>query len=122
MSDVRFSGHRSIAALAGAVAVAALFAAPLAHADPISGARPTSCTAADLEGVRAGVDASTSVYLFTHPDLNTYMSSLQGQTREQVTEHVTTWLSNHPQEKAEMTGIRQPLVDLKNHCGAMPDP
>ena len=23
----------------------------------------------------------------------------------------------HPQEKAELTGIRQPLVDIKNRCG-----
>ncbi|MGE2720927.1 heme-binding protein [Mycolicibacterium celeriflavum] len=97
---------------------AALLAAPLAQADPNSGAAPPSCSSADLEGVRAGVDASTSAYLFTHPDLNAYMSTLQGLTREQVARRVTTYMSSHPQESAEMAGIRQPLVDLKNNCGA----
>ena len=28
----------------------------------------------------------------------------------------------HPQENVEMTGIRQPLMDLKNHCGATVSP
>jgi heme-binding protein len=29
-------------------------------------------------------------------------------------------MANHPQESAEMAGIRQPLMDLKNRCGALP--
>ncbi len=108
-------------AFAGAATCAALLAlSPLAQAD--DGHNPASCTAADLEGVRAGVDASTSAYLFTHPDLNGFMSTLQGMSREQVGEHVTTYMEAHPQEDAEMTGIRQPLVDLKNHCGALVNP
>ncbi|WP_240630926.1 heme-binding protein [Mycolicibacterium sp. GF69] len=31
-------------------------------------------------------------------------------------------MASHPQEKAEMAGIRQPLVDLKNHCGTTGNP
>ena len=32
-------------------------------------------------------------------------------------------MSTHPVEKAEMSGIRQPLMDLKNRCGAaLPSP
>ncbi|WP_235632361.1 heme-binding protein [Mycolicibacterium rutilum] len=86
---------------------------------PLANAEPPNCTSADLEGVRAGVDASTSAYLFTHPDLNGFMSTLQGLSREQVADRTTAWLSDHPQEKAEMAGIRQPLLDLKNRCGAI---
>jgi hemophore-related protein len=68
------------------------------------------------------VDASTSAYLFTHPDLNGFMSTLSGLSRAQVAEHVTTYMETHPQENAEMKGIRQPLVDIKNHCGGLVSP
>ena len=30
---------------------------------------------------------------------------------------VQDYLNANPQVKAELTGIRQPLVDLKNRCG-----
>ena len=122
MLDARASGHLPIAALAGAAAAAALLVTPLANANPDPRAEPANCSTADLEGVRAGVDASTSAYLFTHPDLNTYVSTLQGLSREQVAQHVTAYLADHPQESAEMAGIRRPLIDLKNHCGATPIP
>jgi hemophore-related protein len=98
----------SIVLLAGA---ALLGPAPSALADQ------PNCTSADLEGVRAGVDASTSAYLFTHPDLNLYVSTLHGLSREQVAQHMQGYLAQHPQEQGEMAGIRQPLVDLKNRCG-----
>ena len=91
-----------------------------AHADDVPS--PPNCTSADLEGVRAGVDASTSAYLFTHPDLNTFMSTLQGQSRQQVADNVKGYMTTHPQENVEMTGIRQPLMDLKNHCGGVVNP
>ncbi|MEO3756679.1 heme-binding protein [Mycobacterium sp. B14F4] len=104
-----------------AVAVGAT-AAALLTLSPLAGAEPPNCTSADLEGVRAGVDASTSAYLFTHPDLNTFMGTLQGLSREQVAEKVKGYMASHPQENAEMTGIRQPLMDLKNHCGGADAP
>ena len=112
--------------LATAVGTGAVFGAALlgttglAHADEAPG--PPNCTSADLEGVRAGVDASTSAYLFTHQDLNTFMSTLQGQSRQQVADSVKGYMATHPQENAEMTGIRQPLMDLKNHCGGVVNP
>ena len=31
-------------------------------------------------------------------------------------------MTSHPQENAEMTAIRQPLMDLKNHCGGVGNP
>jgi hypothetical protein len=31
-------------------------------------------------------------------------------------------METHPQENAEMTGIRQPLMDIKNHCGSLVSP
>jgi hypothetical protein len=53
----------------GAVIGAMLFGAmPFAQADT-DPAPPPNCTAADLQGVMAGVSAATSAYLFTRPDV-----------------------------------------------------
>ena len=83
----------------GAGIGAALFgASPLAHANQDPAANPPNCSAADLEGVRAGVSASTSAYLFTHPDLNDFMTSLKSMSREQV------------------------AAKVKDRCGAPPSP
>ena len=98
---------------------AALFvASPLAHANQDPAADPPNCSSADLEGVRSGVDASTSAYLFTHPDLNDFMTSLKAMSREQVAAKVKGYMASHPDEQADMAGIRQPLVDIKDRCGA----
>jgi hypothetical protein len=56
-----------------AIGAALLGASPLAHANQDPAADPPDCSVADLEGVRAGVSASTSAYLFTHPDLNDFI-------------------------------------------------
>ena len=111
------------AVCAGAGIGAALFgASPLAYANQDPGANPPNCSAADLEGVRAGVDASTSAYLFTHPDLNDFMTSLKAMSREQVAAKVKQYMTTHPDEQADMSNIRQPLVDIKDRCGAPPIP
>jgi hemophore-related protein len=109
--------------VAGALMAAALFGGvPAALADQDPAADPPNCTAADLEGVRAGVSASTSAYLFTHPDFNWFMTSLEGLSREQVGKKVKAYMVAHPDTKADLTGIRQPLSDIKDRCGAPPSP
>ncbi|WP_454787650.1 heme-binding protein [Mycolicibacterium lutetiense] len=107
---------------AGAVAGAMLFGAiPSALADDPAN-NPPNCSAADLAGVASGVSASTSAYLFTHPDVNNFFTSLEGLPREEVRTKVHDYLEANPQTKAELSGIRQPLVDLKNRCGEAPAP
>jgi len=39
-----------------------------------------------------------------------------------VAKQVKTYLDDHPDTKADMTGIRQPLTDLRDRCGAPPSP
>ena len=96
---------------------AALFAAsPLAHADDPN-ANPPNCSAADLEFVRAGVQQATGQYLVDHPDVNTFFNSLEGLTRDQAKPKVQAYMNAHPQTKADLTAIRQPLTDIKNRCG-----
>jgi hemophore-related protein len=104
------------------IGVALLGASPLAQANQDPAANPPNCSAADLEGVRAGVSASTSTYLFTHPDVNNFFTSLEGLTREQVASKAKAYLNSHPDVKADLTNIRQPLVDIRDRCGAPPSP
>ncbi len=118
------AGRRAVAGAvgAGAIAGAMLFGAlPSALADDPA-LNPPNCSAADLAGVASGVSASTSAYLFTHPDVNYFFTSLEGLPRDQVRTQVSDYMTANPMVKADLTGIRQPLVDLKNRCGAAPAP
>lgn len=109
------------AILAGGLIGTTLFGAlPSAFANEDPALNPPNCTAADLEGVKAGVDASTSAYLFTHPDYNWFVTSLEGLPKDQVSKQMKDYLNVHPDTKNDITGIRQPLVDLKNRCGGTP--
>ena len=85
---------------------------------PQAVAAPPNCTAADLAGVSAGVSAATSAYLFTHPDVNAFFTSLEGTPRDELRGNIATYLDANPQVKAELQGIRQPLVDFRGRCGA----
>ncbi|GAT10950.1 hypothetical protein AU184_00805 [Mycolicibacterium novocastrense] len=104
-------------AVAGAVGTGAIAGAMFFGATPLAAAEPPNCTAADLAGVASGVSASTSAYLFTHPDVNWFFTSLEGLPRDEVRGKVQDYLNANPAVKADLTGIRQPLVDIKNRCG-----
>jgi heme-binding protein len=97
---------------AGATAGAMLFcAAPSAFADP-----PPNCTAADLAGVSSGVSASTSAYLFTHPDVNAFFTGLKGRPKTAIRADVQNYFNQNPQVQTDLQSIRQPLIDLKSRC------
>ncbi|WNG93086.1 heme-binding protein [Mycobacterium sp. ITM-2016-00318] len=105
-------------AVAGAVGTGALAGVMLFGALPSAIAEePANCTAADLAFVAAGVSKATSDYLFSHPDVNFFFTSLEGRNRDEVRADVDTYMNNNPMVKGELTGIRQPLVDIKNRCG-----
>ncbi len=104
-------------AVAGAIGTGAVAGVMLFGALPSAMAEPPNCTAADLAGVASGVSESTSGYLFTHPDVNYFFTSLEGKNRDQVRAEVDNYLNANPVVKAELTGIRQPLLDIKNRCG-----
>jgi heme-binding protein len=105
-------------AVAGAVGTGALAGAMLFGALPSAMAEePANCTAADLAFTAAGVSKATSDYLFSHQDVNYFFTSLEGKTRDEVRTEVDNYMSANPIIKGELTGIRQPLVDIKNRCG-----
>jgi hemophore-related protein len=97
---------------AGSITGAMLFGGvPSVLADP-----PPNCSAADLAGVASGVSAATSEYLFSHPDVNDFFTGLKGRPKSEIRTDVQNYLNANPQAKADLQGIRQPLVDLKNRC------
>jgi hemophore-related protein len=105
-------------AVAGAVGTGALAGAMLFGALPSAMAEePPNCTAADLAFTAAGVSKATSDYLFSHPDVNYFFTSLEGKNRDEVRTEVDNYMNANPITKGELTGIRQPLVDIKNRCG-----
>ena len=77
---------------------------------------PPNCSPADWAGVRAGVAAATSVYLFTHPPVNEFFATIDGESREQIRPQVQEYLDANPQVRAELEGIKQPAVDFLARC------
>ena len=82
-----------------------------AAADPIPG-----CTAGDVTAVMTGVSAGMTTYLFTHPDVNDFLTSLQGLAKSDAKKKTQDYLNANPQVRDELTAIRQPGVDLRNRC------
>ena len=78
---------------------------------------PPGCTLADVTNVAAAVDAGITAYLFTHPDVNDFLTGLQGQGKDTVKLQVADYFQANPQVKAELDAIRAPAVDLRNRCG-----
>jgi heme-binding protein len=95
---------------------APLFVATAATASAEPDPAPPNCTAADLAGVMTGVAASTSAYLFTHPEVNDFFTGLRGKSEDEKRTAVEDYMTSHPQVAAELRGIRQPSVDFRNRC------
>ena len=106
--------RRAVAAGIGAGAM--LFGTvATAVADPPPPPAP-GCSAGDFEQVTSEVAAATSVYFFTHPDVNAFFSSIKGQPKDQARSQIDAYLANNPQAKSDLAGIRQPLHDMKARC------
>ena len=113
-------------ALAGALGAGALSGAVLFGALPVASAQPApveppNCTSADFSGVASGVSASSSAYLFTHPEVNRFFTDLHGAPEDVLSAKVAEYFSAHPQVESEIRAIRQPLTDIKLRCGFSPE-
>jgi len=109
---------------AGVIACGAMLigGAPLASADPEPAPPPPNCTAGDLAVASGTVGTAMGDYLFSHPDVNDFFTSLRGQPNTEVHDRVQTYMDAHPQVESEINGIRQPLTDLRNRCDLGPPP
>jgi hemophore-related protein len=102
---------------AGMIAGAMLFGTAATAA-----AEPPNCTAADLAGVMSGVSAGTSVYLFTHPEVNDFFTSLKGKPRDQMAQEIQAYLDANPQVRDELRAVRKAAPEFRDRCDApMPD-
>jgi len=120
-------GRRAVAGAVGAVALAGatfLGSAAVASAQPPTPPPPAppNCSPADWAGVRAGVAAALSAYLFTHPPVNDFFATLKGQTRDQMQPQVQAYLDANPQVRTDLQGIKQPADDFLNRCDQQPNP
>ena len=123
-----FSTRRAVARLIGSAAVAGamLFGgAALAFAEPAPApppppapAAPLGCTAADLAQASGIVGTAMAAYMFSHPEVNNFFTSLRGLPNEELRGRVQTYMDANPQVEAEINGIRQPVTDLRNRCDA----
>ena len=113
------SGRRLRSAVVGVIAVSAMLigGASLASADPAP-----NCTAGDLAIASGTVGTAMGDYLFTHPDVNDFFTSLKGQPNSQIHDLVQTYMDAHPQVESEINGIRRPLIDLRSRCDLAPSP
>lgn len=118
MSFPSRASRRVLAAAVGAGAVmgSTVFASlPSAVADPPPPPAP-GCSAGDFEQVKADVSTATAGYMFSHPDVNAFFSTLKGQPRDQIRTEVSAYLDANPQTKSDLAGLRQPLRDMRDRC------
>jgi hemophore-related protein len=59
-----------------------------------------------------------AAYLFSHPDVNNFFTSLRGLPNEELRGRVQTYMDANPAVESEVNGIRQPVTDLRNRCDA----
>jgi heme-binding protein len=101
----------------GAVVGAMLFGgASSASAQPTPPPAPLGCSAADLAQVSGTVGTAMGDYLFSHPDVNNFFTSLRGQPNDEIRADVQNYMNANPQVQSDINGIRQPLTDLRNRC------
>jgi heme-binding protein len=105
-----------------AVGVAMIAGSMLAGTAATAAADPPNCTAGDLAGVMSGVNAATSAYLLTHPDVNAFFTGLKGKSRDEMRTEISAYADANPQVRDELQGIRQPAADFRDRCDApVPD-
>lgn len=94
--------------------------AAVASAQPAPPPPPPApgCTAADLAQVSGSVGTAMGNYLFTHPDVNNFFTSLRGLPNEEVRGKVQDYMNANRQVESEINGIRSPLTDLRSSCDA----
>lgn len=110
MSSAVIFARRAAVAVIGSAAVLSAGAA-LAAADTAPG-----CSAGDITAVEGQVATALSAYLFTHPDVNTFFSSVQGLPKADAFSQTNAYLAANPQTQAEINAIRGPVFDLRNRC------
>jgi len=78
------------------------------------------CTAADTMAVEAQIATAMAGYLFTHPDVNAFLSDAEGMPISQRERMIGDYLTANPRTRAEIAAIRAPGAALRDRCN-IPD-
>jgi len=106
--------RRTAASIIGAGGVLVGVAAPaVAYDGP-------GCTAADIMAVEAQMTTAMAGYLFTHPEVNAFLSSTNGMPDGQRRSMIDDYLTANPQTQAEINAIKNPGAVLRDSCN-IPD-
>jgi len=118
------SGRSLRGAIVGVIGAGGMLlgGASIATAEPEPAVPPPNCTAGDLAVASGTVGTAMGDYLFSHPDVNDFFTSLRGQPNEEIHDRVQTYMDAHPQVESEINGIRQPLTDLRSRCDLAASP
>ena len=57
-----------------------------------------------------------TAYLWTHPEVNDYFTSLQGLSNDEAFAKTRDYLTANPEIKAQMDAIQAPADDLRARC------
>jgi hemophore-related protein len=113
------SGSTFRSAVTGAVAAGAIAGSVLCGGISVASADVTpGCTAADLAVASGTVGTAMGDYLFSHPNVNDFFTSLRGLPNEEIRGRVQDYMDANPAVEAEVNGIRQPVTDLRSRCDA----
>lgn len=118
------SGPTTLRAVVAAINVGVMAGAVLFGGASIALAQPAppppvpapGCTAGDLARVSGSVGDAMADYLFSHPDVNNFFTSLRGRPDSEIRDDVQNYMNANPQVQSDINGIRQPLTDLRNRC------
>jgi heme-binding protein len=114
------TGAMASAMVFGGASVA--FAQPTPTPPPPAPAAPQpGCTAGDLAQASGTVGTAMGNYLFSHPDVNNFFTSLRGRPNEEIRGDVQNYMNANPQVESDINGIRQPLTDLRSRCDYQPN-
>ena len=102
--------RRTTASVLGAGGALLGLAAPaLAYPGP-------GCTSADIMAVESQITTAMAGYLFTHPDVNAFLTNADGMPASQRESMIKDYLAANPQTAAEIDAIRSPGVALRDRC------
>lgn len=97
------------------LSAAALAASMSAIAAPTAAAAP--CSASGLATTASGVLGAAGPWLEAHPGANDVLTQAATQPSDVARDNVRGYFISHPGEFLELSGIAQPLKDLRAQCG-----
>lgn len=104
------------AIIRSAIAAAAAGAAMFGSVGVAAAQDPPNCTPADLAGIKAGVNAAMSTYLFANPAVNAELDRMDDLPTDERHTQLQAYFDANPMVKDELNAIRKPVVEFHARC------